>query len=114
MGNNKDAVELILKEDPEYHHKRSNKNSDLKSLAYIAAEKRYKDIVKLVCETYEARNEIGHWGQTTLHAAIIGRDAGIYAMCLNTCWIIRDIRYAIHRCFLFQTLHLFFYAVTAI
>ncbi|XP_017240336.2 uncharacterized protein LOC108213104 [Daucus carota subsp. sativus] len=75
MGNNKDAVELILKEDPEYHHKRSNKNSDLKSLAYIAAEKRYKDIVKLVCETYEARNEIGHWGQTTLHAAIIGRDA---------------------------------------
>ncbi|KAL1822414.1 hypothetical protein ACET3Z_009192 [Daucus carota] len=77
MGNNPDAVEVILKEDPAYQQKRSNKNSDLKSLAYIAAEKGYKDIVKLLCETYEARNEIGRVGQTTLHAAIIGRDEGM-------------------------------------
>ncbi|KAL1822411.1 hypothetical protein ACET3Z_009189 [Daucus carota] len=64
--NNQDAVELILKEDPAYQQQRSNKNSELKSLAYIAAEKGYKDIVKLVCESYEARNEIGRVGQTTL------------------------------------------------
>ncbi|KAL1822406.1 hypothetical protein ACET3Z_009184 [Daucus carota] len=71
--NNRDAVELILKEDLAYQQQRSNKNSELKSLASIAAEKGYKDIVKLVCETYEARNEIGRVGQTTLHAAIIYR-----------------------------------------
>ncbi|KAL1822417.1 hypothetical protein ACET3Z_009195 [Daucus carota] len=83
MGNNPDAVELILKKDPEYQHKRPNKNSDLRSLAYIAAEKGYKDIVKVVCTAYDLLERDPHlvtWEDhrdwTPLHyAAYYGFDA---------------------------------------
>lgn len=65
---------MILDEDLAYKNGRSSKNSDLKSLIYIAAEKGYNDIVKLLCEPYEAGNKLDRKGQTSLKAAIIGRD----------------------------------------
>ncbi|KAK1373724.1 hypothetical protein POM88_029917 [Heracleum sosnowskyi] len=72
--NHLDVVELILVEDPAYQHGRTSKNINLKPLIYVAAEQGYKDMVILLCETYEAGNALGHKGQTALKAAIIARD----------------------------------------
>lgn len=93
-GNHVDVVKMILEADPGYldQNKRSYsavdvqylnrgvyKNKDLKTLIYMAAElgHTYKTMVKLLCNTYEADNTLGHKGQTALHAALIMRDGGM-------------------------------------
>ncbi|KAL1833233.1 hypothetical protein ACET3Z_002884 [Daucus carota] len=72
--NHLEVVELILAEDPAYKRDNVDKNDELLSLIYIAAEQRYKDMVKLLCQTYESRNSLCHKGHIAFLAAIRGRD----------------------------------------
>lgn len=53
-----------------------NKQSDFKSTIYKAAEQGYMAMVALLCDPYEAQNNVVHRGQSALCAAIIGRDTG--------------------------------------
>ncbi|KAL8092078.1 hypothetical protein AgCh_034385 [Apium graveolens] len=71
QGNHVNVVKLIL-EDPAYQ----SKNMDLKTLIYMAAERKYNDIVKLLCKTYQAGNSLEDEGETALRAALIGSDEG--------------------------------------
>lgn len=68
------VIDQILDEDPAYKNGRVRKSNDLKSLISVAARKGYADMVKVLTISYQARKDIGHAGQTTLHAAIIKRD----------------------------------------
>lgn len=75
LGKHLDVVEVILEKDPTYPHE--DRNKDLKTPIYIAAEKGYKHIVESLCKTSEfGYTTPGPQNRTALHAAIIGRDAG--------------------------------------
>ncbi|XP_074352050.1 target of rapamycin complex 2 subunit AVO2-like [Apium graveolens] len=74
LENQLDVVERLIAEDPSYQNGSVRKSSDLRRLIYLAADKGYTDMVKLLSRSYEARKDIGHTGQTALHAAIIKRD----------------------------------------
>lgn len=74
------VVETILAEDPAYQNGRVRKSKDLKSLISPAAEKLDKGFTymvnQVITKSYEAKRNIGHAGQTALHAAIVERDQG--------------------------------------
>lgn len=77
VGEHLDVVNLILEADSTYPH--DDKNRKLKTPIYIAAEQGYTNIVKRLCKTSEfGYTTLGPKNQTALHAAILGRDAGMY------------------------------------
>lgn len=77
QGKHLDVVDYILQADPMYPHE--DKNKDLKTPIFIAAEMGYTDLLLRLCRTdkfgYETR---GPGDQTALHVAIIGRHTGTY------------------------------------
>lgn len=73
-GNHVDVVELILQEDPAYGC--GNKKNDLICLINKAMDKGYKNIVKVLSNTYEGINP-DHKGVIDLILAIIKRDKGM-------------------------------------
>lgn len=76
LKNHPDVVKLILKEDPAYERLTTSKKSDLKSLIFsIASREGYKDIVKILCEKYEA-GKTDNAGHVLLIEAIKGGEKG--------------------------------------
>ncbi|XP_017240765.1 ankyrin repeat-containing protein ITN1-like [Daucus carota subsp. sativus] len=74
QGKHLDVVRLILEVDRRYPHE--DRNKDLKSPIYIAAEQGSKSIVKLLCGTSEfGYTTLGPEDETALHAAILGSNA---------------------------------------
>ncbi|KAK1382072.1 hypothetical protein POM88_019807 [Heracleum sosnowskyi] len=77
-----EVVELIFVEDRAYQHDRGRKNKGFMRLIYTAIDKEYKDILKLLTETYEAQVSVVHKGVTDLIVAIRKRDRGMnYEIC---------------------------------
>lgn len=76
-GNHAHLVQLVLREDPAYQHGRQSKRNGLMRLIYKAIDEEYKDIVKLLSETYEAGINPDHNGVVALILAIKRRDKGI-------------------------------------
>lgn len=69
------VVKLILQVNGPH---KAKINRDYKTPLFIAAQNGFKDIVRLLCDTFIFENILGPRGQTVLHAAIIGRDPGMY------------------------------------
>lgn len=77
LTNHLDVVTLILKEDPAYERVPAIKKSGLKSLISIASREGHKDIVKILCEKYEAGKANYHAGHVLLINAIKEGDKGM-------------------------------------
>lgn len=74
-NNNVDIVGLIVKADPDHIHDR---NREGHSPIYLAADRGYSDIVKLICTVCTTPTLDGPRGKTALHAAITRFHQGMH------------------------------------
>lgn len=76
--NHLNVVNLLLHVEPEFPYLVDGLNYEFKRPIYIAAERGYKDIVKVLCDICDLECISGPQSESALHAAIRGRDTGMH------------------------------------